>query len=70
VASAFVAGVNAFVRLCEQDPALLPPEFGQLGYSPAFWSPVDLVMIRSPGPPVPGHELPSRLRRPGPASGT
>jgi penicillin amidase len=49
VASAFVAGVNAFVRLCEQDPALLPPEFGQLGYSPALWSPVDLVMIRSHG---------------------
>jgi penicillin G amidase len=35
VASAFVAGVNAFVALSERQPERLPVEFRLLGYRPA-----------------------------------
>ncbi len=47
--TAFVEGVNAFVQLTREDPALLPVEFGQLGYRPAFWDPSDVTRIRSHG---------------------
>ncbi|TWP34486.1 penicillin acylase family protein [Leekyejoonella antrihumi] len=49
VASAFVAGVNAFVELTAQDPRLLPPEFSALGYAPSRWDPSDVARIRSHG---------------------
>ncbi|MBM7809017.1 penicillin amidase [Geodermatophilus bullaregiensis] len=48
-ATAFVAGVNAFVQLTREDPALLPAEFRQLGYRPALWDPSDVTRIRSHG---------------------
>lgn len=48
-ATAFVEGVNAYVRLTRDDPALLPVEFRELGYLPAFWSPPDVARIRSHG---------------------
>lgn len=47
--SAFVAGVNAFVRLTRERPALLPVEFRDLGYLPALWSPSDIPRMRSHG---------------------
>jgi penicillin amidase len=49
VASAFVAGVNAFVALTERKPELLPLEFRLLGYRPARWEPADVVRIRHHG---------------------
>jgi penicillin G amidase len=49
VASAFVDGVNAYIRLVLQDRDLLPLEFRELGYEPAFWAPEDFARIRSNG---------------------
>jgi penicillin amidase len=49
IATAFTDGVNAYVRLCEARPELLPPEFVELGYGPAYWEPEDLARIRSNG---------------------
>jgi penicillin amidase len=49
VAEAFVAGVNAFVALTEQNPDLLPLEFRWLNYKPAKWSAEDVVRIRHHG---------------------
>jgi len=49
VATAFVAGINAYVDLCDRRPELLPVEFGELGYRPAHWVPADIAVIRSHG---------------------
>jgi penicillin G amidase len=49
IAEAFVAGINAYIRLTRADPTLLPPEFAALDYQPALWSPADVVRIRSHG---------------------
>jgi penicillin G amidase len=49
VATAFTAGVNAFVELTRADPDLLPVEFRELGYTPATWRPEDVARIRSHG---------------------
>lgn len=49
ITESFVAGINAFVRLTEQHPTLLPPEFKLLDYRPALWQPEDVVRIRSNG---------------------
>jgi penicillin amidase len=49
VATAFVSGVNEYVRLAREDPALLPEEFSLMGYRPSFWSPEDVARIRSHG---------------------
>jgi penicillin G amidase len=49
VATAFVEGVNAYVRLTRDDPSLLPVEFRELGYRPALWEPADVARIRSHG---------------------
>jgi penicillin G amidase len=49
VTGAFVRGVNAFVTLCRDDPAHLPPEFAALGYLPAYWAAGDIPRIRSHG---------------------
>ncbi|MFG3259556.1 penicillin acylase family protein [Streptomyces sp. NPDC048172] len=46
---AFVAGINAYVALCEAEPGLAPPEFGLLGYAPARWDAEDVPRIRSHG---------------------
>ncbi|MEV5378998.1 penicillin acylase family protein [Streptomyces nondiastaticus] len=48
-ATAFTEGINAFVRLCEQRPELLPAEFRELGHRPALWEPRDIAVIRSHG---------------------
>ena len=49
IAEAFVAGINAYVRLIEQKPELLPVEFRMLNYKPSLWHPDDVVRIRSHG---------------------
>lgn len=49
IATAFTAGINAYVAMARQDPSLLPLEFGELGYEPADWAPSDVVRIRSHG---------------------
>jgi penicillin amidase len=49
IAAAFVAGINAYVKLIEQKPELLPVEFKLLNYRPALWRAEDVVRIRSHG---------------------
>ncbi len=49
IATAFSAGINAYVTLTQQDPSRLPLEFRELGYEPAFWAPSDVARIRSHG---------------------
>ncbi len=49
IAEAFVAGVNAYVELVDEDPERLPPEFELLDYRPARWQASDVVRIRSHG---------------------
>jgi penicillin amidase len=49
VATAFVEGINAYIRLALDDPSLLPLEFRELGYRPSYWSPEDVARIRSNG---------------------
>jgi penicillin amidase len=49
IASAFVAGVNAYVDLVRASPDLLPPEFRRHGYLPSRWQPDDVARIRSHG---------------------
>jgi penicillin amidase len=47
ICTAFVAGINAWIALCEKEPEHLPPEFVAMGTRPALWSPKDVVCIRS-----------------------
>lgn len=49
IVTAFVDGINAYVRLARQDPDMLPVEFCELGYLPALWDPSDVPRIRSHG---------------------
>ena len=49
IAEAFTSGINAYIDLLEDNPELLPPEFGLLNYGPARWSPSDVVRIRGHG---------------------
>ncbi|CDZ29768.1 penicillin acylase family protein [Neorhizobium galegae] len=47
ICTAFAAGINAYVRLCDAEPARLPPEFDLFGTRPSRWEPADVVRIRS-----------------------
>ena len=49
VATAFVAGINAYVAYLKANPDKLPFEFKKLGYAPARWQAEDVVRIRSHG---------------------
>jgi penicillin amidase len=49
IAEAFTSGINAYIDLLDDNPELLPPEFGLLSYRPARWSPADVVRIRGHG---------------------
>lgn len=49
IATAFTAGINAYVAMTREDPALLPLEFRELDYQPALWEPSDVARIRSHG---------------------
>ena len=49
IATAFTAGINAYVTLTREEPSRLPLEFRELGYEPAFWAASDVARIRSHG---------------------
>jgi penicillin amidase len=49
IAARFVAGLNAYIALCEAEPTRLPPEFAMLGMRPARWDVEDIVRIRTHG---------------------
>ena len=49
IAEAFTSGINAYIDVLDENPELLPPEFDLLKYSPARWSPSDVVRIRGHG---------------------
>jgi penicillin G amidase len=49
IATAFTAGINAYVTLTREDPSRLPLEFREIGYQPEFWEPSDVARIRSHG---------------------
>ncbi|MDA0992860.1 MAG: penicillin acylase family protein [Proteobacteria bacterium] len=49
IAGAFTSGINAYIDQIAEHPDLLPPEFELLNYSPARWSPEDVVRIRGHG---------------------
>lgn len=49
IATAFAAGINAYVEHVQRHPGQLPYEFKQFGYEPATWLPEDVVRIRSHG---------------------
>ncbi|GAA1669544.1 penicillin acylase family protein [Nonomuraea maheshkhaliensis] len=48
-ATAFTAGINAYVAHLEEHPEAMPPEFTRLGYRPSRWRPEDVVRVRSHG---------------------
>ncbi|MBB3933776.1 penicillin amidase [Kaistia hirudinis] len=47
ICTRFVAGINAYVALCEREPGRLPPEFAAMGVRPARWAASDVVRVRS-----------------------
>ncbi len=47
IATWFVAGINAYIDLVLAEPSRLPPEFVHMGTTPAYWSPEDVVRVRS-----------------------
>ncbi len=47
ICTRFVAGINAYVALCEREPDRLPPEFAAMGVRPALWAASDVVRVRS-----------------------
>ena len=49
IATAFTAGINAFIDLTNVHTELLPPEFSLLNYQPERWDADDVVRIRSNG---------------------
>jgi penicillin amidase len=49
IATAFVAGINAYVDWVGAHTDQMPPEFKLLGYGPSRWEASDVVRIRSHG---------------------
>jgi len=47
ICESFVAGINAWIDLCLNEPSRLPPEFELLGTTPARWKAEDVVRVRS-----------------------
>ena len=47
ICTAFVAGINAYLRLCDAEPARLPAEFALFDTKPMPWQPEDVVRIRT-----------------------
>ncbi|MDR3535399.1 MAG: penicillin acylase family protein [Acetobacteraceae bacterium] len=47
ICTAFADGINAYIALAQQDPALLPPEFYAMGVAPARWAPEDVLRVRT-----------------------
>ena len=48
IITAFVRGMNAYIRQTQEQPELLPLEFGLLGITPEAWTP-DIVLARLGG---------------------
>ena len=48
IITAFVQGMNAYIRQTQEQPELLPLEFGLLGITPQTWTP-DIVLARLGG---------------------
>lgn len=48
IVEAFVEGINAYVAMTREDPALLSVEFRMLGIEPGFWTP-EVVISRHQG---------------------
>ncbi len=48
IITAFVQGMNAYIRQTQEQPDLLPLEFGLLGVTPQAWTP-DIVLARLGG---------------------
>lgn len=48
IIAAFVEGINAYIRQTQEQPDLLPLEFGLLGITPQVWTP-DIVLARIGG---------------------
>lgn len=48
IITSFVAGVNAYIAMTEDDPSLLPLEFNLLGIRPGRWTP-EVVLSRHNG---------------------
>jgi penicillin G amidase len=49
IVARFTDGINAYIRLTEDDPSRLPVEFAELGYRPGRWAPEDVVRVRTNG---------------------
>lgn len=49
IVTAFVSGINEYIRLTEEDPGLLPEEFRMRDYKPARWRAEDVARIRTHG---------------------
>jgi penicillin amidase len=47
ICDAFVAGINAYIRLAQSEPERLPPEFALFGTMPALWQAEDVVRVRT-----------------------
>lgn len=47
ICTAFTAGINAYIALCEREPARLPPEFSFFGTRPARWRSEDVLRVRT-----------------------
>lgn len=47
ICTAFAAGINAYLALCEAEPQRLPPEFAVFATLPSRWKPEDVVRIRT-----------------------
>jgi penicillin amidase len=49
IATAFVAGINAYIDWAAASPDRMPVEFKILGYAPSKWEARDIIRIRSHG---------------------
>jgi len=49
ISKSFTDGINAYIKMTEENPELLPEEFDILGYEPSEWEAEDVVRIRSHG---------------------
>src|SRR5699024_5425173 len=49
ITTSFTDGINAYIKMTEENPELLPEEFDILGYEPSEWEAEDVVRIRSHG---------------------
>jgi acyl-homoserine lactone acylase PvdQ len=46
-ATAYVAGVNAYIKAAESNPTLMPFEYTAIGKQPQLWKPTDVIALAS-----------------------